>query len=89
LEIRINADDMGLLKGNVLDVLDPDLAEVVEKAEVSGGGFLLRFPSEDAAEAFLDVVAEESNHAIGALPGQFDDLLDRVEEQIDRGGAKG
>jgi hypothetical protein len=68
MDIQITSYDLDLLRGNILDVLDPDLAEVVNGAEPRGESVVLHFPSEDAAEAFLDVVAEESNLALGAYP---------------------
>jgi|GEM_PF-3247997 hypothetical protein len=86
MDIQITSYDLDLLRGNILDVLDPDLAEVVNGAEPRGESVVLHFPSEDAAEAFLDVVAEESNLALGDLPAKFDELLDRLEDQVDRGG---
>ncbi len=86
MDIQITSFDLDLLRGNILDVLDPDLAEVVNGAEARGENVILRFPSEEAAESFLDVVAEESSLALGDLPAKFDDLLDRLEDQVDRGG---
>jgi hypothetical protein len=87
MDIRITAADLDLIRRNILDVLDPDLSEVVEKVEARGNDYVLRFLNEAQAESFVDIAAEEGNLAIGALPGQFDDLMDRMEDQIDQGGA--
>lgn len=86
MDILIRRDDMDLLRRNILPALDPDLSEVLEKAVPRDDGYLLTFSGEDQAETFIDVVMEESEISLDDPPAAFDDLMDRMEAQVDQGG---
>ena len=80
MDLIVTKSEMELIRDHVLDMLDPDLATVVEGAALLGPKWHMRF-ADDLADVFLDAVASEADHAkdIGVQ-----NALDRLAGQVEK-----